>query len=113
MLMQNLPSAAAPITDAPDSTPPRSASRAVTPRAVLFGLALVPLLCWWTLKHELIHGGSEFVEASLVVIAVFVLFALVLVNHALGRWAPRFVFSQGELLTVYGMLTTSLGIAGL
>jgi hypothetical protein len=75
---------------------------------VALGLALVPFLCWWSLKHELIHGGSEFVEASLVVIAVFVLFSLVLLNETLRRWAPRLVFSQGELLTIYVMLTTSL-----
>jgi hypothetical protein len=90
-----------------------TAPRAVTPRAILLGLVLVPLLCWWSLKHELIHGGSEFVEASLVVIAVFTLFGLVLLNELLRRRAPRLVFSQGELLTVYAMLTVSLGIAGL
>src|SRR5436305_13996463 len=95
---------------APASAPP-AAARAVTPRAVGLGLLLVPLLCWWTLKHELILGGSEFVEASLVVIAVFMLFVMVLVNAALRRWAPRVVFSQGELLTVYVMRTTSRGIA--
>jgi hypothetical protein len=97
----------------PSPTAPPRAARAVTLRAVLLGLALVPLLCWWTLKHELIHGGTEFVEASLVVIAVFTLFLLVLLNELLRRQAPRLVFSQGELLTVYVMLTTSLGIAGL
>jgi hypothetical protein len=96
-----------------ERTPVVPTARAVTPRAVLLGLILVPLLCWWSLKHELIHGGSEFVEASLVVIAVFTLFALVILNEGLRRWAPRWVFSQGELLTVYAMLTVSLGIAGL
>ena len=72
---------------------------------------LVPLLCWWTLEQELILGGTEFVEASLVVIAVFTLFLLALLNAALRRWRPAWVFSRGELLTVYAMLTTSLGIA--
>lgn len=93
--------------------PQPAAPRAVTPRALALGLLLVPLLCWWTLKHELIYGGSEFVEASLVVIAVFTLFGLALLNEVLRRRAPRWVFSRGELLTVYMMLTTSLGIAGL
>lgn len=88
-------------------------SRAVTPRAVLLGLALVPPLCWWSAKNELIHGGSELIEASLVVIAVFTLFALVLLNEALRRWAPHRSFGRGELLTIYVMLGTSLGIAGL
>src|SRR5262245_38383132 len=77
----------------------RPAGRAVTPRAVLLGLLLVPLLCAWSLRHELIYGGTEFIEASLVLIAVFTLFVLVLLNTALGRWAPRWVFSRGELLT--------------
>jgi Ca2+/Na+ antiporter len=91
----------------------RRSARAVTPRSILLGLVLVPLLCWWSLKHELIHGGSEFVEASLIVVVVFALFGLVLVNHSLRRWAPRLAFSQGELITVYIMLTVSVGIAGL
>src|SRR5947209_69513 len=87
--------------------------RTVTLRAVLLGLALVPFLCWWSLRAELISGGSELIEASLVVIAVFTLFALALLNEGLRRWAPRWVLTQGELLTTYAMLTTSVGIAGL
>src|SRR5262249_49351326 len=50
---------------------------------------------------------------SLLVIVVCVLFGLVLLNALLRRRAPRLAFSQGELLTTYAMLTTSLGIAGL
>src|SRR5262249_12932985 len=86
---------------------------AVTVRAVALGLALVPPLCWWSAKNELVHGGTEMIEASLVLIAVFTLFGLALLNEALRRWAPRLTFSRGELLTTYAMLTTSLGIAGL
>jgi hypothetical protein len=82
-------------------------------RAVALGLLLVPLLCWWTLKQALIHGGTEFVEASLVLIAVFTLFLLVLLNQVVRRVAPRFAFSPAEHLTVYAMLTVSLGVAGL
>jgi hypothetical protein len=44
---------------------------------------------------------------------VFALFVLVLLNEALRAVAPRLTFSQGELLTTYAMLTTSVGIAGL
>jgi hypothetical protein len=93
--------------------PDAADSRAVTVRAVGLGLALVPPLCWWSAKNELIHGGTEMIEASLVVIAVFTLFGLALLNEALRRWAPRLTFSRGELLTTYVMLSTSLGIAGL
>src|SRR5437867_1655887 len=88
-------------------------ARAVTFRAVALGLALVPFLCWWSLRAELINGGSELIEASLIVIVVFVLFGLVLLNEALRRWAPGLTFSQGELLTAYVMQTTSVSVAGL
>lgn len=37
---------------------------------------------------------------------------LVLLNLALKRWLPRLAFSQGELLTVYTMLSLAIGIAG-
>src|SRR5438093_4508162 len=87
--------------------------RAVTGRSVALGLALVPFLCWWSLRAELINGGSELIEASLIVIVVFVLFGLVLLNEALRRWAPGLTFSQGELLTAYVMQTTSVSVAGL
>jgi hypothetical protein len=100
------------IADSPHPAP-RLTPRAVTFRAVALGLALVPFLCWWSLRAELIYGGSELIEASLIVIVVFVLFGLVLLNEALRRWAPSLVFSQGELLTAYVMQTTSVGVAGL
>lgn len=87
--------------------------RAVTFRAVAVGLAFVPLLCWWSIRAEIIYGGSELVEASLIVIVVSGLFVLVLLNEAARRWAPRLMFSQGELLTTYALQTCSLGIAGL
>src|SRR5689334_7335716 len=92
---------------------PSSAPRAVSFRAVALGLGLVPLLCGWSLRAEIVYGGSELIEASLLVIVVFTLFALVLFNEAVRVVAPRYTFSQGELLTTYAMLTTSVGLAGL
>jgi hypothetical protein len=89
------------------------APRAVSFRAVALGLLLAPLLCWWSMRAEIVYGGSELIEASLLVIVVFALFGLVLLNEALRAVAPRLTFSQGELLTTYVMLTTSVGIAGL
>src|SRR5207245_11454223 len=106
-----------PVGVRPRRSPPRRrlplAPRAVSFRAVALGLGLVPLLCWWSIRAEIIYGGSELIEASLLVIVVFVLFGLTLLNEALRTVAPRFTFSQGELLTTYVMLTTSVGIAGL
>ena len=82
-------------------------------RAYLIGSALVPLLCWWSLRTEIINGGTELIEASLLTIAVFVLFCLTLVNGVVRQWQPRLALTQAELLTIYVMQTTSVGLAGL
>jgi hypothetical protein len=82
-------------------------------RAILLGLLLVPLLCAWSIRTEIISGGSELIEASLLVIVVFVLFLLVLVNEAVRRRWPAAALTQAELLLVYVMQTTSVGLAGL
>jgi hypothetical protein len=79
----------------------------------LLGLALVPLLCWWSMRTEIITGGSELIEASLLVIVVFALFLLVLANEAVRRRWPHVALTQPELLLVYIMQTTSVGLAGL
>jgi hypothetical protein len=82
-------------------------------RAVLIGLMCVPALCWWSMRTEIINGGAELIEASLLMIAVFLLFCLTLLNNAIRcRW-PRLALTQAELLTIYVMQTTSVGLAGL
>lgn len=86
----------------------------VRARAVFLGLALVPLLCWWSIRTEIISGGSELIEASLLAIVVFTLFVLVVVNDVLlRRFSPRLALSRAEILVVYVTLTTSVGVAGL
>jgi Family of unknown function (DUF6785)/Domain of unknown function (DUF6784) len=82
-------------------------------RAVLLGLALVPALCWWSMRTEIISGGSELIEASLLVIVVFVLFVLVLLNDLVRRHWPGAALTPVELILVYAMQTTSVGLAGL
>lgn len=82
-------------------------------RAVLLGLLLVPLHCWWALRTEIFTGGSELIEGSLLPLAVFTFFLLVAVNSLLQRASPRLALSRVELLFVYVMQTTSLGVAGL
>lgn len=49
---------------------------------------------------------------SLVYPAILTLIVMVVLNMALKRWFSRFTFSQGELLTVYTMLSLAIGIAG-
>jgi hypothetical protein len=82
-------------------------------RAVALGLALVPALCWWSMRTEIISGGAELIEASLLLIVVFVLFVLTVLNDAVRRRWPSMALTQAELITVYVLNTTSVGVAGL
>ncbi len=93
---------------------PSSHAGSVRARAVVLGLALVPLVCWWSIRTEIISGGSELIEASLLAVVVFTLFVLVAVNDVLlRRFFPRLALSRAEVLVVYVTLTTSVGVAGL
>jgi hypothetical protein len=97
----------------PESPSQRALASPPRARAFLFGLALVPFLCGWGIRAEIITGGAELIEASLLPLAVFVLFGLTLCNHLVRRRWPELALSQAELLIVYVMQTTSVGIAGL
>jgi hypothetical protein len=87
--------------------------RGITPRAVLIGLSLIPVVCIWNEYTEIVAEGTDLVAMSLIIAVVVLLFALVMVNLALKRWWPRAAFSQAELMTVYTMLTVSVGVSGI
>ena len=49
---------------------------------------------------------------SLIYTAVLTLLLLVAINLLIKRWLPKAVLTQGELLTIYTMLSLSVAIAG-
>lgn len=87
-------------------------AQGVTPRAVLLGLLLVPILTLWTLYSEIVAQSTELAVMSLSIAAVFVLLLLLWLNVLLKRWMPRFALTRAELLFVYIMQTTSITICG-
>ena len=101
----------------PDDVPqtlarPLSQSR-VTGRAVALGAILIPFNAFWIVRQERVLFGPYSSTISLFANVVFVLFVMVGLNGIARRIAPRFAFSQGELLTLYTMLAISTGLAGL
>ena len=85
----------------------------VTKRAVVLGALLIPFNAFWIVRLERVLFGPYPSTISLFANVVFVLFVLLGLN-GLCRWiAPRWAFSQGELLTLYTMLAISTGLAGL
>ena len=87
--------------------------RGVTFRAVALGSLLIPFNAYSVVRLEKVLFGPYPSTISLFANVIFVLFALAGVNGILTRIAPRFAFSQGELLTLYAMLAISTGLAGL
>lgn len=84
----------------------------VTLRAVIVALILIPINNYWIFLTEIVRYAGHPTTISLFYNAVFVLLILVGLNAILRKVMPRWVFSQGELLTVYIMLNLASALAG-
>ncbi|MFQ6099374.1 MAG: DUF6785 family protein, partial [Armatimonadota bacterium] len=80
--------------------------RAVTPRALLLGLVLIPINAYWTMVAEL-RWYMILTLNPLFVTPIFFLLLLLGVNAILRFARPASAFSVPELLTVYIMLAVS------
>ncbi len=94
-------------------SPGRARTAGITPRAFILGTLLIPLMCYWVEYTEIVAQGTDLAAMSLIIGAVFSLFVLVCLNGIIARVAPRWKFSQAELLFVYIMQTVSIGISGI
>lgn len=111
------PLGAPPDTAAPKKRPPargrpQTTRRppGITARAVLLGMALIPVNAYWVILAEL-RWYMILTLNPLFVTPVFFLLALVGLNALIRRVRPQAVFRRSELLTVYVMLTLSCTVA--
>jgi len=86
--------------------------RAATPRAILLGAVLAPFCCYWVAYTQIRANSTDLTMMSLMAAAFFPLIVLLAVNAGLRRLGSRSVFTRGELLTVYAMLASTVGLAG-
>ena len=108
MDIQTKPSLIAPPSPPTKPTKPRS----VTPRALLLGLALMPINAYWVVMMENIRYSAHPTTISLFFNCIFILVLLTGMNGLVTRVRPRWAFSQGELLLVYAMLCIGSCMAG-
>jgi hypothetical protein len=94
----------------PPQTLENEPPRVVTPRAVLLGLALIPLNAYWVILAEL-RWYLILTLNPLFVTPVFFLLVLLGVNVLLRWLRPRWAFTVAELATVYIMLAISCTVA--
>ncbi len=89
---------------------PRRYLKGITPRAIIAGAVVVAVLVatnpylafvqnFWTVGSGAILNGP-----------IAALFLLVLLNGALKRFAPRYVFSRAELFVIYAMSIVCVGL---
>ncbi len=89
-----------------------AARRGITPRSLLLGLLLSAVNSYWVTLIEVRYYTLDGTCLPLFVTPVFFLFFLALGNLGLRRAAPRFSFSQPELLTIYTFLVMGTLMAG-
>jgi len=89
-----------------------SATNGIRLRAVLLGIALIPVNCYWVIITEVRWYSLDGSCLPLFVTPVFILFLLVLLNLGLRRFSPRLALRSRELITIYIMVALSSTLAG-
>jgi len=101
-----------PSTTAPPAPLTPARARSVTPRALLLGMALMPINAYWVIMMENIRYSAHPTTISLFFNCIFILVILTGINGLIARIRPRWAFAQGELLLVYAMLCIGSCMAG-
>jgi len=81
-------------------------------RAILLGLALLPLNALWVVDMEYTRYSAHPTTVSLFFNCIFLLLVLCGLNKLVYRVRPRWALSQGELLLIYSMLCIGSCMAG-
>ncbi|MBM3474079.1 MAG: hypothetical protein FJX75_12490 [Armatimonadetes bacterium] len=96
-----------------DAPPVRfSPQAAITWRAVIIALLLIPPNCWFVL-HGYFFGNSRPTTVSLIFNVAVTLFLLGLLNRLVARRFPGRQLHPGEMVTIYAMLSVSSALCGL
>lgn len=86
--------------------------RGVTARAVLIGFFCIVPAVFWGVYGDVV-SQTDLTSTTVMMPPILILSGLVAVNALLKRKRPTWVLAQGEILTVYAMLTVSVVISGM
>ena len=90
----------------------RAINDGITFRAVILGLILIPVNTYFIMTNLLRYWSTLPTTISLIYNVIITLAILTALNTLIERFLPRFALKQGELLTIYIMLSLSSAIAG-
>jgi hypothetical protein len=86
--------------------------RGVTLRAVLIGLAFIPINVYLVVQWETVWDIQDPTTLTIAFNAIFCLFLVIALNLPLRRLLPSVALHQGELLTIYSMLMVAVPVSG-
>ncbi len=84
----------------------------VTWRAISIALILIPPNVFWIWEVEGMWHSGHPTTISLFWNVVLNLFILILLNLIAKQFAPRHALTQGEMITIYAMLSIASGLVG-
>ena len=84
----------------------------VTFRAVLIGLAFIPVNVYLVVQLETVWGIGDPTTMTIFFNAIFCLFLVIVVNLSFKRFLLRAALHQGELLTIYSILMVAVSVSG-
>ena len=85
-------------------------STAITLRAVLLAVILIPLNAWWLIETEYVRYADNGTTSALFFNAVSLVLILLLLNALLSRVRPAWRFSPGELVVVYVVVSVATNL---
>ena len=91
---------------------PQPGHPGVTFRAILLGIILIPPNTYFIMANHLRYWSTLPTTMSLIYNVVVTLVVLTCLNFLVKWLLPRFALRQGELLTIYVILSISSAIAG-
>ena len=84
----------------------------VSTRAIILGLLLIPVNCYWMAVMEIQYNSLDTTCVSIFFHVIFLIFVLTGLNALVRLKFPRVALTQPELLTVYIMLSIASAIMG-
>jgi len=87
-------------------------STGISSKALVIGAILIPVNCYWVVQMEVVRYSGHPTVFSIFFNVILSVFLLVLVSLILSKLSPKLALSQGELLTIYVMLSIASGLSG-
>lgn len=84
----------------------------VTLRAVLIGLAFMPINVYLVVQWETVWGTQYPTTMGIFFNAIFCLFLVTVLNLPIKKFLPKSALNQGEMLTIYTVLLMAITVSG-